>query len=53
MLKELIFNLNKSLKQNTMAKTKITVNNNGSLRIEGDMEVVDKNENGVAYKIEF
>lgn len=28
-----------------MAKTKITVNNNGSLRIEGDFEIVDKNGN--------
>lgn len=28
-----------------MAATKITVNNNGSLKIEGDMEVVDKNGN--------
>ena len=25
-----------------MASTKITVNNNGSLRIEGDFEIVDK-----------
>lgn len=30
-----------------MAKTKITVNNNGSLRIEGEFEIVDKN--GVSY----
>ncbi len=28
-----------------MAKTKITVNSNGSLRVEGDLEVVDKNGN--------
>lgn len=28
-----------------MAKTKITVNNNGSLIISGDMEIVDKNGN--------
>lgn len=28
-----------------MAKTKITVNSNGSLRIEGDFEIVDKNGN--------
>ncbi|RTZ04863.1 CDGSH iron-sulfur domain-containing protein [Flavobacterium bomense] len=28
-----------------MAKTKITVNNNGSLRIENDFEIVDKNGN--------
>jgi CDGSH-type Zn-finger protein len=27
-----------------MAKTKVTVNNNGSLRIEGDFEIVDMNE---------
>jgi CDGSH-type Zn-finger protein len=26
-----------------MAKTKITVNSNGSLRIEGEFEIVDKN----------
>ena len=25
-----------------MSKTKVTVNNNGSLRIEGDFEIVDK-----------
>jgi len=28
-----------------MSKTKITVNNNGSLRIEGQIEIVDKNGN--------
>lgn len=28
-----------------MAKTKITVNNNGSLRIDGDFEMLDKNGN--------
>ncbi len=28
-----------------MAKTKITVNNNGSLIIDGDFEIVDKNGN--------
>jgi len=28
-----------------MAATKITVNNNGSLRIEGDFEIVDKEGN--------
>jgi CDGSH-type Zn-finger protein len=28
-----------------MATTKITVNNNGSLKIEGDFEIVDKNGN--------
>lgn len=28
-----------------MAKTKITVNNNGSLRVEGEFEIVDKNGN--------
>jgi CDGSH-type Zn-finger protein len=28
-----------------MAKTKITVNSNGSLRVEGDFEMVDKNGN--------
>ncbi|WP_026904063.1 CDGSH iron-sulfur domain-containing protein [Pedobacter glucosidilyticus] len=25
-----------------MAKTKLTVNNNGSLKVEGDFEIVDK-----------
>ena len=28
-----------------MSTTKITVNNNGSLRVEGDFEIVDKNGN--------
>lgn len=28
-----------------MAKTKITVNSNGSLRVEGDFEMVDKSGN--------
>ncbi len=28
-----------------MATTKITVNSNGSLRVEGDFEIVDKNGN--------
>ena len=28
-----------------MAKTKITVNSNGSLRVEGELEIVDKNGN--------
>ncbi len=28
-----------------MSKTKITVNNNGSLRIEGDLEIVDMQGN--------
>lgn len=28
-----------------MTKTKITVNNNGSLRLEGDFEIADKNGN--------
>ena len=32
-------------KNNTMAATKITVNSNGSLRVEGDFEIVDKNGN--------
>jgi CDGSH-type Zn-finger protein len=30
---------------NTMATTKVTVNSNGSLRVEGDLEIVDKNGN--------
>jgi CDGSH-type Zn-finger protein len=28
-----------------MAKTKLTVNNNGSLKVEGDFEIVDKDGN--------
>ena len=28
-----------------MATTKVTVNSNGSLRLEGDFEIVDKNGN--------
>lgn len=28
-----------------MAKTKLTINNNGSVRIEGDFEIVDRNGN--------
>lgn len=28
-----------------MSKTKITVNNNGSLKVQGDLEVVDKDGN--------
>ena len=28
-----------------MASTKITVNNNGSLKVEGDFEIADKNGN--------
>ena len=33
-----------------MASTKITVNSNGSLKIEGDFEIVDKN--GTIYGLE-
>jgi len=32
-----------------MATTKVTVNSNGSLRVEGDLEIVDKNGN--AYEL--
>jgi CDGSH-type Zn-finger protein len=32
-----------------MSKTKITVNSNGSLRVEGDFEIVDKN--GATYDL--
>ncbi|RZM29105.1 MAG: CDGSH iron-sulfur domain-containing protein, partial [Pedobacter sp.] len=28
-----------------MAKTKLTINNNGSVKIEGDFEIVDRNGN--------
>lgn len=33
-----------------MSKTKITVNNNGSLKIEGDFEILDRN--GAAYNLQ-
>lgn len=33
-----------------MSKTKITVNNDGSLRVEGDFEIVDKN--GANYNLQ-
>ena len=33
-----------------MSKTKITVNSNGSLKVEGDFEVVDKN--GTVYNLQ-
>ncbi len=33
-----------------MSKTKITVNSNGSLKVEGDFEVVDKSGN--AYNLQ-
>lgn len=32
-------------KQTGMATTKLTVNSNGSLKVEGDFEIVDKNGN--------
>ena len=38
-------NLIFTFKKKIMAKTKITVNNNGSLKIESDFEIVDKNGN--------
>jgi CDGSH-type Zn-finger protein len=34
-----------SHKQKNMATTKITINSNGSMRIEGDFEMADKNGN--------
>ena len=39
---DLIFTLKSKI---IMAKTKITVNSNGPLRIESDFEIVDKNGN--------
>lgn len=33
------------LKKNKMEKVKLTVNNNGSLKIDGDFEIVDRNGN--------
>ena len=34
----------------TMATTKLTINNNGSVKIEGDFEIVDRN--GDAYGLQ-
>ena len=36
-------NFRKNKKHGIMPKTKITVNSNGSLKIEGEFEIVDKN----------
>ncbi|HEV8083410.1 MAG TPA: CDGSH iron-sulfur domain-containing protein [Chitinophagaceae bacterium] len=33
------------MNKKVMAATKITVNNNGSIRVEGDFEIVDKDGN--------
>lgn len=33
------------INQKKMAATRITVNSNGSLKVEGDFEIVDKNGN--------
>lgn len=33
------------LQQPQMAKTRLTINNNGSVKIEGDFEIVDKSGN--------
>lgn len=30
---------------NNMSKTKLTINNNGSVKVEGDFEIVDRNGN--------
>ena len=35
---------------NQMSKTKITVNSNGSIKVEGDFEIVDKN--GGVYNLQ-
>ena len=37
----LLFTFGKKIKRN-MSKTKITINSNGSMRVEGDFEIVDK-----------
>ena len=37
--------VNLSSDLNTMTKAKLTVNNNGSLRVEGDFEIVDMQGN--------
>lgn len=40
----LLFTFGKKIKRN-MSKTKITINSNGSMRVEGDFEIVDKSGN--------
>lgn len=35
----------KQITQATMSTTKLTINDNGSVKIEGDFEIVDKNGN--------
>ena len=35
--------LNQQKTKQKMSKTKLTVNNNGSIKIEGDFEIVDRN----------
>ncbi len=42
---KLINNNTKSKNNIIMAATRITVNSNGSLKVEGDFEIVDKNGN--------
>lgn len=37
-------------RKNKMAKTRLTINNNGSVKIEGDFEIVDRN--GDAYGLQ-
>jgi CDGSH-type Zn-finger protein len=44
------FHLVPIFEKNKMATTKITVNNNGSLKIEGNVEVVDRN--GGVYNLQ-
>jgi len=34
-----------SIKKNSMSTTKLTINRNGSLKIEGDFEIVDQEGN--------
>jgi len=34
-----------------MSKTKITVNSNGSLKVEGDFEITDKTDDPYYYKV--
>jgi CDGSH-type Zn-finger protein len=44
------FQPNFSKNLNNMPTTKITVNNNGSLKIEGDFEIADRN--GSVYNLQ-
>jgi hypothetical protein len=36
-----------------MSKTKLTINNNGSVKIEGDFEIVDRNGNTYGLQVSY